>query len=698
MDRAAIDRLAQVHASQQPFYVRFCLSEAEVNAAERLQEIVASAFKRPRNYRHFFCSSGEEAFSAAIKLSRMGLTDKKSGRGGQTVCWDPEFRLQHRLDPVGAAGLTPLIPAIHYVSSIEDTFGALQDPTFGSVLISGDGLDQQESIESLVAVCGKQNIKTILDLTGLHPVRGWPGLTSLSPPDILCFGSNLTDDRAPAGCVLMSRQAFAPWDRFATYNLHSNTWGGNSASVSLIDLTLPAASVDHSGNSGQPAADTDQPDHSFGKTEKRYARYLNGKMVSMMRLGAMSKPVRFAHHCRAGGADDFTVIDASGTFGVNLRGHTPDDIPESLFQRHDPDHDYAAELEQFLGARTDLPYFFQATSGATSNDTAIALAMLAQFPRKEIIALTSGFHGKTCISLSVTHKSRIRTPFQPLYQSVTFLDIRSDDFQTTFSNIASRGDLAVVILEPIQGEGGVLACPQHQLDFIAASRHDYGFLMIADEVQTGLHRTGHFLNLLGKGIQPDLVSIGKGLSGMVFPIAGALASESVFSSAIGTNANAVASLYSRYRCQFGAHCGLHTLRQAEHERLSDRAAVLGKQLLDGIAELARKYPLIGDIRGEGLMIGIEINPQMAPIGFRGSAGGMLASRLANDPVQPVATAFTPDKPNLIRLLPPLTISEQEIQLILETLRRALGTPWPKLIAPFLVRAAQPRVWFPKWFS
>ncbi len=126
---------------------------------------------------------------------------------------------------------------------------------------------------------------------------------------------------------------------------------------------------------------------------------------------------------------------------------------------------------------------------------------------------------------------------------------------------------------------------------------------------------------------------------------------------------------------------------------------MGRRLREQLTALSHRHPILGDVRGAGLMIGLEINRLAAPMPLRGSVGGMLASRLANDPIQPIATAFTPDKPDLIRLLPPLTISEPEIDRIVEVLSRSLDdVRFPKLIAPFVLRAIHPRTWIPNWFS
>ncbi len=519
MNDAAINEIRTLYKNRVPFYTRISVSAHESEAASRLSQIASTSFQTRKEYRCFFNSSVGESISAAIKLSRMLPDVWGSGRGRMAVCWDPNASLRRLLDPTESCDGEALIPGVVFERSAEQVRIRLDNQQTGSLCMASDSLEQIGAVCDLLSTCQQSKVCSIFDLSAIDPATGWKYLSHFAAPDLICFGSNLTRHRAPAGCILMSHAAYDPWDRFSTYNLHSNTWGGNSASMALIlhslpPNTSPVHEVRISTKRRDVAVALCGGEHAYSETEQTFARCVNRRMLSMMRLGGMSKPIVGAHQVYLVDENNKQVIDASGTFGMNLRGHNATDVRDPVFGQHDPNKNHAADLEQYLHARSGFAKFFQATSGATANDTALSLALLAQRPRKRVIALTSGFHGKTLLALAVTHKAKIRVPFDPLYPHVTFLDIFSESFCGEFESLVRAGDVATVILETIQGEGGVRPCPLHCLNFIAEQRDKFEFLIIVDEVQSGIHRTGSFLHSLSLGFVPDLLTIGKGLSGM----------------------------------------------------------------------------------------------------------------------------------------------------------------------------------------
>ncbi|GAG51021.1 unnamed protein product, partial [marine sediment metagenome] len=225
-------------------------------------------------------------------------------------------------------------------------------------------------------------------------------------------------------------------------------------------------------------------------------------------------------------------------------------------------------------------------SGATATENLFALALLANAPKKKIIALEGGFSGKTLPSLVGTAKKRFRDLFGPLYPHVVTVDPFDSQFEQTLRGELQGDDVALVIVETIQGDGGIRSCPQAFFDFLNANKGRYGYLIAVDEVQTGIYKTGRFLNYEGRIEQPDLVAMAKALSENVFPVAGTLVSDDVFERARARNSEAVELYANAHRCQFGAQVAKHAIETGQQLGLADHARELGEYFRGRLGELA----------------------------------------------------------------------------------------------------------------
>jgi len=289
-------------------------------------------------------------------------------------------------------------------------------------------------------------------------------------------------------------------------------------------------------------------------------------------------------------------------------------------------------LEKLAGIMPDgLDRFFLCNSGTEAVEGAIKFARLST-GRPNIVAAMRGFHGRTLGSLSATHKKKYREPFMPLvpgFSHVPFGRIEA-------LNDAVTEQCAAVILEIVQGEGGVRTAAADYFQEVQAICQERGALLIIDEVQTGFGRTGRWFAFEHVGIQPDLVCMGKAMAGGV-PM-GAIAigprivplAVGVHGSTFGGNPLACAAAQA-------------TLGVIEGENLVARASDLGAYFLQQLRTI--ESPLIRDVRGLGLMIGIELKIRAMP----------LVIALADQGIQ-VLTAG----PTVLRLLPPLVISQEEL--------------------------------------
>ncbi|UGT94335.1 acetylornithine transaminase [Mycobacterium ostraviense] len=341
--------------------------------------------------------------------------------------------------------------------------------------------------------------------------------------------------------------------------------------------------------------------------------------------------------------DGKTYVDLLGGIAVNVLGHRHPAVIEAVTHQlstlghtsnlyaTEPGVALAEELVALLGAKTRARVFF-CNSGTEANELAFKLSRLTG--RTKLVAAQEAFHGRTMGSLALTGQPAKQAPFQPLPGYVTH--VRYGDADALAA--AVDDGTAAVFLEPIMGESGVVVPPE---GYLAAARDitsRHGALLVLDEVQTGMGRTGAFYAHQHDGITPDVVTLAKGLGGGL-PIGACLAvgpaaelmTPGMHGSTFGGNPV----------CTAAALAVLRTLATADLVR---RADVLGKTLRQGIESL--DHPLVDHVRGRGLLLGIVLTAQHAK-------AAETAARDAGFLVNAAA-------PDVIRLAPPLIITEAQL--------------------------------------
>lgn len=365
-------------------------------------------------------------------------------------------------------------------------------------------------------------------------------------------------------------------------------------------------------------------------------------------------------------------IDCLGGFGIYNVGHRHPKVVQAVKDQLDrqPLHSQdlldplRAILAKTLADLTpgDLKYSFFGNSGTEAIEAALKLAKIAgqKEDRNTFIATTSAFHGKSLGALSGTAKGSFRKPFLPLVQGfrhVAFGDI--DMMHKTVHACHMVGEeIAGIIIEPIQGEGGVNIPPANYLADLRQLCDDYGVLLIFDEVQTGMGRTGKMFCCEHDHITPDILCLGKAFGGGVMPASAAVATEEVFShwfenpflhtTTFGGNPLACAA----------ALAGIQVLIE---EKLPERATEIGAYLLDGLKNAASGHEdIVLDVRGKGLLIGIEFDND--EIGYEVSKGFFDRG---------VLVAGTLINAKTIRIEPPLTIEKEQCDRVCEVFAQAL---------------------------
>jgi len=314
-------------------------------------------------------------------------------------------------------------------------------------------------------------------------------------------------------------------------------------------------------------------------------------------------------------------------------------------------HPLQGELAERLAALSGLPRAFFCNSGAEAVEACLKFARRYWFtrgePRREFIALDESFHGRTFGALSVTSDEHYRAPFEPLLPSVKF--IATNDPAALAAAVSTS--TAAIIAEPVLGEGGIRPLTPAFAAAIREACAKTGALFIADEVQSGLGRTGHGFYFQALGLTPHLVAVGKALGSGV-PIGAALVSQQV--------ADAIS--FGDHGSTYGGNllacrAALCVLTELVEGGLIGHINRVGPHFEQRLKAIAAKHPIVKEIRGAGLMWGLELSRDAAPIVPAGLGHGVIVNRTAE---------------TVVRLLPPLVITENEIDESLGRLDAALG--------------------------
>ncbi len=297
---------------------------------------------------------------------------------------------------------------------------------------------------------------------------------------------------------------------------------------------------------------------------------------------------------------------------------------------------------------------FFCNSGAEANEAAIKLARKYSrehfaSDRYEIIAMRNSFHGRTLATVTATGQEKYQHGFEPLMPG--FKHVPYNDLRAVEQALDNR--TAAVLLEPIQGEGGVHVPDDGYLPGLRKLCDEAGALLILDEVQTGLGRTGTLWAYQHWGVEPDIMTLAKGLANGV-PIGAMVARDPV---ARALTAGSHASTFGG--TPFVASVALVTLTTLIEEKLPERAARMGRHLANGLVALKAKHSFIREVRGKGLLLGIELTRPAAPLAAACREAGLLVLT-AGDMV--------------LRLEPPLIVDEATCDRALAILDSVLGSP------------------------
>lgn len=356
-----------------------------------------------------------------------------------------------------------------------------------------------------------------------------------------------------------------------------------------------------------------------------------------------------------------SLLDAGG-YGVFLLGHRHPVVVEAVraqLETHpmstrtllDPVCAHASTVLAGV-APVGIEHVHWVTSGAEATETALKLARINGHRR--VIAMTGGFHGKTLGALSVTSRPTFRDPFLPL---LPVTHVPYGDAEALASALDSHPDPACVVVEPVLGEAGVIVPPVGYLARVQQVCRDAGAMLVLDEIQTGLGRTGRWWGGDHEGLTPDIVLVGKVLSGGVIPAAAVLATDAAYAPF-----DRDPFLHSSTFAGAPLACAAAgaAIEVIQGEGLVERAEYLGARLLPAVREIVQHHlePVTRDVRGRGLMIGVEFNSP-------GVVGDLVLTLLEEGLL--VSTSLNEDR--VLRLTPPAVLSDAEVGELLRRLSR-----------------------------
>ena len=398
-------------------------------------------------------------------------------------------------------------------------------------------------------------------------------------------------------------------------------------------------------------------------TIERYEKYINPAMAKLFRfmgLGTIEWEAKGAIITDIHGKE---YIDCLGGYGVFNVGHAHprviQAVEEQLYKMPLSSKILFSEAQGKLAEKLaqitpgDLQYTFFCNSGTEAVEGALKLARL-HTGKSEIISTINSFHGKTLGALSATGRDLFTEPCRPLlpgFNHVSFGDV--DALKEAITE-----NTAAIILEPIQGEGGIVVPPDDYLRKVREICDEKEVLLILDEVQTGFGRTGEMFAAMHYGVVPDIMTMAKALGGGVMPIGAFIARPHIWETFI-TSPFIHTSTFGGSPVACSA--GLAAIEVVEEENLSERASELGNYFINHLAVLQSRYPeLISQIRGKGLLIGLELTDE--------GIGGMLMAELIN---RGVMVAYTLNNPRVIRIEPPLIITQEQIDRVITSLDESL---------------------------
>ncbi|MDR3227814.1 MAG: aspartate aminotransferase family protein [Puniceicoccales bacterium] len=439
----------------------------------------------------------------------------------------------------------------------------------------------------------------------------------------------------------------------------------------------------------------------FGENYALHEQYLNRTLVKVLRTIGFDKCYARAEGCYLYDKDGNDYLDFLSGYGVYGIGRNHPVLKQAVKDALDLDLSSMVQMDcallsgllgeavaKIAGGDRDASFF--GNSGTEVNEAAIKFAR-AHTKRDRILSLNGSYHGLSYGSLSITQNTNFQSGFGPLLPGVGYVALGDLD---TLEAELRKGDVAGFIVEPVQGKGvhfpGVGGVAEDYYTRAQALCRRHGTLFICDEVQCGLGRTGKMFAFEHWGLDPDIITMAKTLSGGLVPVGAITARRAIYQSVYSNMERCVVHSSTFGRNNLAMVCGLATLAVLRDEQLVERSHERGAQLTAALLELAKKHEMIKEVRGKGCMIAIEFQK---PSGLLLKAAWSIFDKV-NKGLFPetivhflmkehrVLTQVAGHNMDVIKILPPYTIGDREIERfvnaldkVLESWRSPFGSVW-----------------------
>ncbi|OAI54600.1 hypothetical protein AYO44_03400 [Planctomycetaceae bacterium SCGC AG-212-F19] len=680
---------------QTPNFFRLYLNPYVVQTCYCLSRLVQDAWPiaDATPWQSFLANSFDEALSGAIKLARFECN--RAGRSAAGLVIDPASRLGYfAAIPLEGGGVIPCVPDLTVLDgpeALRETARAGKRSGFVVLLAAPEQLGRT-GLAALEAVLREQSALLIIgvDRQALREWRLAPaGSLRDRAPDLVVFDESFVNQQVPFAAFAAPRSRFAVWNQIKHGAFHSTTYQPNTIStLHFLRCLEDADPAIYAGLLPELEQIRDDPDHCTALLGALYSPFLAKAIPT---LGFATRNVRAAGHYVA--VDGQRIFDGVAGIACSIRGHNPETFAveiESAPASGEVPVALAARLQELTG----LEHFVPAVSGASAVENGLRLALAAQHPRRVVLAFQGGFGGKTLLALTGTANASYKTHLDPLYENVIYLDPFAPKAIDDLEAVLEQYPVAVVQLELIQAVGGVRPIPMNLLRYLDENKQRWGYLLFVDEVQTGMYRTGPFVRSRELGITPDILTLGKGTSDMMFPFGLTLYSAAVAEAIARGRPDLPETIRRRHGYDVGYQTVANTLQRAEATDLAARTRGAGELFAKLLAERLAGCKAVREVRAYGLLIGIELDVAGWPRRWlkKRLASLYLLSMLRHAPF-PLLIGYCQYEPNVLKLTPPLSITADETRQVCDTiakvshrpLYRLLGTALGSLVTSFLRR-------------
>jgi acetylornithine/succinyldiaminopimelate/putrescine aminotransferase len=658
-----------------PYVAQTCLC-----LSRYVQETWHPGTSPPPPFQSFLANSFDEALSGAIKLARFSADAEGRPKAGLVI--DPAGRLGPCASvAVDGLGTIEFIPDLVVVRpddpNILDLVKARE--RFGFVvLFPAPGHEFLANLLASEAVDAKPAplVITCVDRAGLALCRGEPsGPWGRLRPDIAIFDESLVHRHVPFGAFTARKSLYDYWNRPRYATFHSTTFQPNTVSSLHFLKCLEEDDPEFFARLS--------PQLERVAREPAYCKFLFGRLYNQALVRATSAVGWDVAEVRAGGhyvtVNGRKIFDGVAGVACSVRGHNPPDYRTEI-ERLDGLADYHRAAAERLEKLTGLGNLVPAVSGASAVENALRLGLVAQFPRNYVLAFRGGFGGKTLLALTGTANRSYKTGLDPLYGNVCYVDPFAPTAVADLETALDRYPVGVVQLELVQAVGGVRAVPENVIRYLDSHKLRRDYLLFVDEVQTGMYRTGPFLRSQELGIQPDLLTLGKGTSDMMFPFSGTLYSDRVRRRLEARQPGLPDDLRRRFDYEFGYKTLINVLDRAAEANVSDQVREMGELFARLLGEGLASCRAVRDVRVFGLLIGIELDTRGWPRKwFRKQAGSLYVLNLLRHQPFPVFVGYCQYEPHVLKFTPPLSITREEVKWVCETITAVLRRPFYQLL-------------------